>query len=704
MNKKRGLLKTIRILLFIAILVLIGFLIDRYSDFIIDEQEAETEVEIEHGDYDYRYINDNYSKEILISELVYSINDFMSNNEKTVRDNKFGISINIPSKKINFKNNELNIWYEYIHDIDSYYGNNTKEIESVLEKSDTAAAFVCIRNGDLYVKEYFSTLEFYPKATAASMLDLYKLTDDVKYKKYIELIEKYNYMVNKYNDSEVEVAIVVSERAFREDGNIYFDIYEDGNRDYLLHKKDLDATKLLAGLIILIFAVLVHALTSIRYLKINILQKINLEIFVVIGLITLIIAGFLIDQNKSMISRFGTVKIIEVKSVTAYIIILFLIFYVCFRECILKIKEKSFLNNSLIVIGIKKVINLYTNNSSYSKLTISEKSSHLKYVYVVFSVIYWIMFFVIALVLGLGGESFMVIYTIIWTAIYAITLVVKIGYENKYLKEIDLVFDHIDNMCKGDYGPMEETSNSQINEIVSRLNSLSSGFEEAVDKRLSSEKMKVELITNVSHDLKTPLTSIISYIDLLKKEDISDVAKDYVQILEDKSNNLKNIVSDVFEMAKASSKDKVELEEIDGSMLIRQVLADMSDAIEKSGKIIREYITPDEYIIKGDGKRLYRALQNVIDNAIKYSMDGTRIYINSSAENNKFCINIKNISSYEMDFTEEEILERFSRGDKSRTTEGNGLGLAIAKSFVEASGGYFKIIIDGDVFNVIIVL
>ena len=694
MNKKRGLLKTIRILLFIAILVLMGFLTVRYIDIVKDEQEASNEYDYEYKEYNYNYINEHYSNEKLVSELIYSINNFINSNEMINESNLYGINIKIPSEDIHYENDEL-YWYYF----EEKEVSDSNKIESVLEKLDNLGACICIRSGDLYVKDFLGTFEFYPKESMDSMLDSYV------YKTYISLIEKYNYLVNKYNDSEIEVSITVISGNIAFDSNIYLEssILEGENED--ITNNDFGSTKLIIGLIILIFAILVYALTSIRYVKINILQKIKSEIFIAIGLITLITAGYLIDQINYMLYKYNEVDIDEFKKlICACIIILFLLFYACFRECILKIKEKTFLNNSVIVKGIKKTINLYTNNSSYSKLVASKKASNLKYAYVVFSVIYWLLFLITAMLLELNDEDFMVVYSIIWTAIYIASLVVKIGYENKYLKEIDLVFDQIDNMCEGDYEPMEKTSNIQINEIVSRLNSISSGFEEAVDKRLTSEKMKIELITNVSHDLKTPLTSIISYVDLLKNEDISDVAKDYVQILEDKSNNLKNIVSDIFEMAKASSKDKVKLEEIDGSMLIRQVMADMSDTIEKSGKIIREDITPEVYMIKGDGKRLYRALQNVIDNAIKYAMDGTRIYINSSAEDDKFCINIKNISYYEMDFTEEEILERFSRGDKSRTTEGNGLGLAIAKSFVEASGGYFKIIIDGDVFSVIIVL
>ena len=183
---------------------------------------------------------------------------------------------------------------------------------------------------------------------------------------------------------------------------------------------------------------------------------------------------------------------------------------------------------------------------------------------------------------------------------------------------------------------------------------------------------------------------------------MSETAKDYVKILEDKADKLKNIVADVFELAKANSGQDVQIETIDGIMLIHQVLADMDDVIARSGKIIKADIQLDTYFIKGDGRKLYRALQNLIDNALKYSMEGTRIYLNSGVEQEKLRLVIKNIASYEMDFSGEDIVERFVRGDESRTTEGNGLGLSIAKSFIEVSGGSMTVEVDGDVFKVVV--
>ncbi|MCR5600114.1 MAG: HAMP domain-containing histidine kinase [Ruminococcus sp.] len=261
------------------------------------------------------------------------------------------------------------------------------------------------------------------------------------------------------------------------------------------------------------------------------------------------------------------------------------------------------------------------------------------------------------------------------------------------------VAQQISDMNGGDYSPRTVADNSPAYSMTNNLNNISDGIKTAVDKQVQSERMKIELVTNVSHDLKTPLTSIISYIDLLSAEDMSPAAKDYVAVISQKSDRLKSMVSDLFDLAKAASRTDVNSEQIDAVILTQQVLGDMADKINSSGRDVRTDISNQSAPVVAEGKKLYRVLQNLIDNALKYSMDGTRIYVtlvNDSAYTN---ISVKNISAEEMNFTPEEITERFTRGDKSRTTEGNGLGLSIAKSFTEACGGIFEIVIDGDMFT-----
>ena len=181
-------------------------------------------------------------------------------------------------------------------------------------------------------------------------------------------------------------------------------------------------------------------------------------------------------------------------------------------------------------------------------------------------------------------------------------------------------------------------------------------------------------------------------------EELSTEARDYVTILEDKSERLKAMVSDVFDLAKATSGTDINSELIDAVILTSQVVGDMQDRIEQSEKEVRTNIYDGNLPVYADGKKIYRVIQNIIDNALKYSMANTRIYISVTVEDGNAVIRAKNISSYEMNFDPSEITERFTRADESRTTEGNGLGLSIAKSFTEACGGTFEIKLDGDVF------
>lgn len=232
-----------------------------------------------------------------------------------------------------------------------------------------------------------------------------------------------------------------------------------------------------------------------------------------------------------------------------------------------------------------------------------------------------------------------------------------------------------------------------------KLSSVQDKVRESVEQQIQSDRLKIELVTNVSHDLKTPLTSIISYIDLLKKMDLDDEAASYVKILDKKAQKLKGIVSDVFSIAKATSGVDVNLTKLDFVMLLNQCIADAEDKIADSGKTVKININADSAMVMGDGDKLYRVFQNIVDNALNYSMDGTRIFLDVYKKADKIVFAEKNISATPINFTEEEILERFVRGDKSRTDGGSGLGLSISKSFTEACGGTFNIEIDGDMFK-----
>ncbi|MEA4822877.1 MAG: HAMP domain-containing sensor histidine kinase [Clostridiaceae bacterium] len=246
--------------------------------------------------------------------------------------------------------------------------------------------------------------------------------------------------------------------------------------------------------------------------------------------------------------------------------------------------------------------------------------------------------------------------------------------------------------------PLPETHD--LYPLADDLLHLRDGVLSAVDARVRSERMKSELVTNVSHDLKTPLTSIISYSRLLDELNLPEPANAYVKVLREKSERLQKLTRDLFEVSKAQSGSlPVKLTRLDLASHLEQTLAELSERIDASGLAFRVRTPGHPVYIDCDGERLYRVLENLTANALAYACPGTRVYVTLD-DSGPVTLSIRNVAAYEMTFTADEIAERFVRGDASRTDGGTGLGLAIAKSFTEAVGGGFAVDIDGDVFRV----
>ena len=248
----------------------------------------------------------------------------------------------------------------------------------------------------------------------------------------------------------------------------------------------------------------------------------------------------------------------------------------------------------------------------------------------------------------------------------------------------------------------EEELKGTLKEMATYVNDISGGFANAIKESLKSERLKTELITNVSHDIKTPLTSIINYVDLLKKENIQDEkVKEYIEILDNKSQRLKKLTEDLVEASKASSGSvKLNIEEIDIKELINQTIGEFKDRFEQKKLIIETNIPENELKINADNRYMYRIIENLFSNITKYALEGSRVYIDMEKKQNKIKIVMKNISKERLNISSDELMQRFVRGDRSRYTEGSGLGLSIAKSLTELQGGSFDITIDGDLFKV----
>jgi signal transduction histidine kinase len=253
---------------------------------------------------------------------------------------------------------------------------------------------------------------------------------------------------------------------------------------------------------------------------------------------------------------------------------------------------------------------------------------------------------------------------------------------------------------------LEERDSWPFTKIAVSINSMKDGYLKALEEQVKSERLKTELITNVSHDLKTPLTSIVNYVDLLHTEGLdSDTRQKYLNVLTQKTDRLKVLIDDLFEASKmASGAVELQMERIDVAALLDQALAEFSDKIAASSLTFRVKGAENHVFARLDGRKMWRVFENLIGNALKYSQPGTRVYMHLEETIGYISFTMKNISAYEIDFEVDELMERFKRGDASRSTEGSGLGLAIARSIVELQGGSFRIELDGDVFKVLVLL
>ncbi|MEG0469746.1 MAG: sensor histidine kinase [Longicatena sp.] len=271
-------------------------------------------------------------------------------------------------------------------------------------------------------------------------------------------------------------------------------------------------------------------------------------------------------------------------------------------------------------------------------------------------------------------------------------------------KDHDILSDVICRLSKGDFHQNVEEDMGMFNTLKESILVIQTDFQNAVEQEVHSQKMKTELITNVSHDLKTPLTSMISYIDLLKDPSLDQKTRaKYVGILEDSSARLKHLIENLFEISKANSGSvALEYMDVDVLSLLQQVETECDVSLKQRHLQLRNQFPKDKVILSLDSQKAYRIFENLISNVSKYALEKTRVYVNVEDFGSMVEVSIKNVSKSELNFDPEEIMERFTRGDKSRNTEGSGLGLAIAKSFTELLGGNMKIQIDGDLFKVTI--
>ncbi len=311
----------------------------------------------------------------------------------------------------------------------------------------------------------------------------------------------------------------------------------------------------------------------------------------------------------------------------------------------------------------------------------------------------WILPLAPLVIYASNASAISAVFALSMYALYCLVLWIVF----KYINNTSKLKYYIREMAGGNIAAIPEES-GPFSKPINNLNNINAGLKANLEEMIKSERMKTELITNVSHDLKTPLTSIINYLSLLKTLELdNESAKEYIDIANDKAKRLNVLIQDLFEASKLNS-GQMKLEKMPSDIvsLLRQTLGELDYKISQSGIEFRVELPEHPVILNMDGQRMWRVFDNLLTNILKYSPKGSRGYINMVEYDERVVITFKNISNYPLDFDGAELFERFKRGDVSRSTEGSGLGLSIAKSIVELHGGTLEIIIDGDLFKTIV--
>ena len=342
-------------------------------------------------------------------------------------------------------------------------------------------------------------------------------------------------------------------------------------------------------------------------------------------------------------------------------------------------------------VGRDKVVDVYHDAEHFDVTKDAKK--------LILRIVLWnALILVIVCSLPLGGVTIAVIYSVV------LYFVLR-RYVSKLQKKYGLLLKATNEIAQGNLNVTIEEDLGVFEPFKPQIYRIEEGFRNAVAEEVKSQRMKSELITNVSHDLKTPLTAIITYVKLLQEPGVTEEQrKEYLETLDRKSLRLKALIEDLFEVSKANSQNiTLDIRDVDIVSMVKQVEFEMEDKLADAGLDVRMSMPEEKVIVPLDSQKTFRIFENLFGNIAKYALPGTRVYVNGFTAKDEVTIILKNITAQELSVSGEELTERFVRGDASRNTEGSGLGLAIAKSFTEIQGGKFRIELDGDLFKVVLI-
>lgn len=654
-----------KILCYLLIPVIAGILILSISNLIIVSEYGQLDDKnqyLETDNFGENYLYSIISKARYVKKVkpeVYEYGDYTK-----IEDDSYNASIYY--NDYNYDNSSINSYINYI-----IIDEKTENLYTNIKSSDYIKEIQEMKN-----KKNFWNYEGGKITTNIDSIN----QDNAKY------------IIASYSQNYLEGVKVYS--SFDEEAYGYSNSYYIQNAVYEMFKNNQNSPVYLIPITsVLLLAMIVYLVWAIGHekgkdeIQLSGIDKVPYEILITIIFFAL---GIFISLGVASVET-----IIPQKMLIPLIIISYLGSYgslaVGTATTIKRLKAKSFWRSFLMYKiyewakgKVKKIFKVVSDkNSSKRKITI----------------FYWGFIIVSGLIfLATASGVGVLLLLVFWVLVYILML--------KYIEKVDKINQALKEIYEGNPNVHleKEELTGVLKQMAEYINDIAGGFTNAIEQSLKSERLKTELITNVSHDIKTPLTSIINYVDLLKQEDIKDEKiKQYIDILNQKSLRLKKLIEDLVEASKVSSGNvKLNIEVIDLKELLAQTIGEFEDRFESKNLKIDIEIPDEEVKIKADNRYMYRVIENLFSNITKYSIDNSRVYISLTKQNDKIKLEIKNISKDKLNISPDELMQRFVRGDKSRYTEGSGLGLSIAKSLTEMQGGKFDINIDGDLFKVII--
>lgn len=654
-----------KILCYLLIPVIAGILILSISNLIIVSEYGQLDDKnqyLETDNFGENYLYSIISKARYVKKVkpeVYEYGDYTK-----IEDDSYNASIYY--NDYNYDNSSINSYINYI-----IIDEKTENLYTNIKSSDYIKEIQEMKN-----KKNFWNYEGGKITTNIDSIN----QDNAKY------------IIASYSQNYLEGVKVYS--SFDEEAYGYSNSYYIQNTVYEMFKNNQNSPVYLIPITsVLLLAMIVYLVWAIGHekgkdeIQLSGIDKVPYEILITIIFFAL---GIFVSLGVASVET-----IIPQKMLIPLIVISYLGSYgslaVGTATTIKRLKAKSFWRSFLMYKiyawakeKVKKLFNVVSDkNSSKRKITI----------------FYWGFIIVSGLIfLATASGVGVLLLLVFWVFVYILML--------KYIEKVDKINQALKEIYEGNPNVHleKEELTGVLKQMAEYINDIAGGFTNAIEQSLKSERLKTELITNVSHDIKTPLTSIINYVDLLKQEDIKDEKiKQYIDILNQKSLRLKKLIEDLVEASKVSSGNvKLNIEVIDLKELLAQTIGEFEDRFESKNLKIDIEIPDEEVKIKADNRYMYRVIENLFSNITKYSIDNSRVYISLTKQNDKIKLEIKNISKDKLNISPDELMQRFVRGDKSRYTEGSGLGLSIAKSLTEMQGGKFDINIDGDLFKVII--